>query len=195
MLSADDNITNHDMQTNPGDYQVNDVVRCVAPYPWLLLNNLYIVHAVRRRWMPAGIVSVVTLLVHGRFVEVCPAEAVLVRTRGIEQQKAAADGTNATRTFPAREDLERWRAVARVACAHRMNDGAADQRRSESTRYTAMCVPGELADGADSTWFVFFIHARTSEKIGAGSTAQEIAGRMARTANRAWRAQGEGDHG
>ena len=188
MLSADDNITNHDMQTNPGDYQVNDVVRCVAPYPWLLLNNLYVVHAVRRRWMPAGIVSVVTVLAHGRVVEVRPAEPVLVPTRDNAPQNAA-DGSHATRTFPDREDLARWRAVARVARAHRLNHVVADRPRPGSARYTAMCVPGELADGADSTWFVYDLHARTSEKIGAGVEAQEVAGRMARTANRTWRAQ------
>lgn len=191
MLNADDNITYHDVQIDPSDYQVEDIVRCVAPHPWLLINNLYLVHAVRRRWMPAGIVSAVTVIAHGRFVEVCPAEPVLVPTRGIAQQKDA-DGSSATRTFPDHEDLERWRAVARVA---RLHHGAADRRCPESVRYTAMCVPGELADGADSTWFVYDLHARTSEKIGAGAAAQEVAGRMARTANRTWRAEREGRHG
>jgi len=115
--------------------------------------------------------------------EVCPAEAVLVRTRGVAQLEAAE-----------REDLERRCAVSRVACAFSMYH-AADRLRTENTRYTAMCVPGELPDGADSTWFVYDLHARTSERIGAGAAAQEVAGRMARTANRTWRAEREGDRG
>ena len=44
-----------------------------------------------------------------------------------------------------------------------------------SRRFTAMCVPGELNDGADADWYVFALLFRTSDKVGTGPQARSLA--------------------
>jgi hypothetical protein len=65
-----------------------------------------------------------------------------------------------------------------------------------SSRFTAMCVPGELDDGSDASWYVFDLMLRTSDKVGSGPQSRSLAVWMARNANRVQNEsdQEEADH-
>jgi len=189
MPNSDEAIYHHG-EIDPLDYQVDDILLCVAAYPGLQVDNLYMTHAVARHRTPEGVAITATVITGGELVEVCPVERFLVRTR-LVTHLWARDGSIATHSFPDYEDFERWCAVSRVRVAYGVQFVKADRPLAADARFAALGVPGKRADDTDTMWYVCDLSTRTVEKVGVGPAARDHAIRVSRSANDEWRAERE----
>lgn len=187
-----DEIMYHHATTDPTDYQVDDVLVCVAAGHGLKVGELYLAQAVARRKARGYVVTTVTVTADLKVTEVLHAEAFLRRTR-VVAEIMEANGQIKVHNFPDAEELDVWCVVTRVPPNRIRNKRyvEAEPTPPGSCRFTAMCIPGELDDGSDAEWYVYDLLFRTSEKIGSGPQSRSLAVWTARTSNRV---QNESDH-
>src|SRR5262245_26560106 len=171
--------------TDPTDYQVEDVLRCLTDGHGLQKGELYVAEAVTRRRTHRGVVTTVTVTANHRVVEVTDAEGFLRRTR-VHVDIMHHDGRIKVHSFPDSEQLDVWCAVAHLPPNRIRNRRYVEAEPSPPAdcRFTAMCVPGELDDGSDASWYVYDLVFRTSDKIGDGPQSRSLAIWMARNATR-----------
>ena len=171
--------------TDPTDYQVEDVLVCIADGHGLQKGEFYLAHAVARRRTHRGIVTTVTVTANHRLFEIVDAEAFLRRTR-VHVEIMHPDGKVKVHSFPDTEQLDVWCAFARMPSNRIRNRHYVEAEPSPPAecRFTAMCVPGELDDGSDAQWYVYDLLLRTSDKVGAGPQSRSLAIWMARNATR-----------
>jgi len=190
--TSNDEIMYHYGASDPTDYQVEDMLVCIAAGHGLQKGELYITQAVARRKARGRVVTTVTVSANFRVIEVFDAEAFLRRTR-VVAEIMHADGTVKVHSFPDAEQLDVWCAFTRMPSNRIRNKHYVEAEPSppESCRFTAMCIPGELDDGSDAQWYVYDLLFRMSDKIGAGPQSRSLAVWTAREANRV---QNESDH-
>jgi hypothetical protein len=183
--SNNDEIMYHHATTDPTDYQVDDVLVCVAAGHGLKVGELYLAQAVARRKARGHVVTTVTVTADLKVTEVLHAEAFLRRTR-VVAEIMEANGQIKVHNFPDAEELDVWCVVTRVPPNRIRNKRyvEAESTPPESCRFTAMCIPRELDDGSDAEWYVYDLLFRTSEKIGSGPQSRSLAIWTARDANR-----------
>lgn len=184
--SNDHEIMYHHGTSDPTDYQVDDVLVCVAAGHGLTLGEHYLAHAVERRRAYGRVITTVT--VSGTdfgLVEVVEADAFLCRTR-VLVDVLQPSGRVRRHSFPDAEELAVWCAFTRMPEDRIRNKRyvQAEPTPPASCRFTAMCVPGELDDGSDADWYVYDLVFRTSDKVGAGPQCRSLAIWTAREANR-----------
>jgi hypothetical protein len=183
--SSNEEVMHHHGTTDPTDYQVEDVLMCIADGHGLKKGELYIAQVVARRRAPGRIVTTVTVSADFKLFEVSEAEAFLRRTR-VVAEVMAPNGQVTTHSFPDSEQLDVWCAFTHTP-ANRVRNKRyveADPSPPASSRFTAMCVPGDLDDGSDAMWYVHDLLFRTSDKVGAGPQSRSLAIWMARNAIR-----------
>jgi hypothetical protein len=181
-------IMHHHGTTDPADYQVDDVLVCIAAGYGLKVGERYIAQAVARRKAYGRIVTTVTVTTPNfKFIEVLEAEAFLRRTR-VLVEVMAPNGNVTHHSFPDSEELDVWCAFTQTPANRTRNKRyvEAEPTPPGSCRFTAMCVPGELDDGSDASWYVYDLMLRTSDKVGAGSQSRSLAVWTARESNRTW---------
>jgi hypothetical protein len=153
---------------------------------------------VARRKAHGRVVTTLTVTTPSfKFIEVLEAEAFLRRTR-VLVEVMAPNGQVTVHSFPDPEELDVWCAFTHTP-ANRIRNKRyveAEPTPPASCRFTAMCVPGELDDGSDATWYVYDLLFRTSDKVGAGPQSRSLALWTARNANRVQNEsdQEEADH-
>jgi hypothetical protein len=186
--TTNEQIMHHHGTTDPTDYQVEDMLLCIADGHGLKKGELYIAHAVARRKARGRVVTTVSVsTANFKFIEVLEAEAFLRRTR-VLVEVMAPNGNVTLHSFPDSEELDVWCAFTHTP-ANRVRNKRyveAEPTPPASSRFTAMCVPGELDDGSDANWYVFDLMLRTSDKVGAGPGARSLAVFTARQSNQAW---------
>ncbi len=162
-------ILHHHGTSDPTDYQVDDVLVCIAEGHGLQKGELYIAQVVTRRRARDRVVTTLTVAADLRLFEVPDAEAFLRRTR-VVAEVMAADGSVKLRSFQNAEELDVWAVYARVHPNRIRNKRYVEAEPSppENCRFAAMCIPGELDDGSDAVWYVYDLALRTSDKIGTG---------------------------
>lgn len=185
--SNDDEIMYHHGTSDPTDYQVDDVLVCVAAGHGLAVGEHYLAHAVEHRRACGRVVTTVTVSSTNDFdlVEVVEADAFLRRTR-VLVDVIEPSGRVRRHSFPDPEELAVWCAFTRVPADRIRNQRyvPAEPTPPASGRFTAMCVPGELDDGSDANWYVYDLVFRTSDKVGVGPQCRSLAIWTAREANR-----------
>lgn len=192
MANTDDyEIRYHHGTTDPTDYQVDDVLVCIADGHGLKKGELYIAQAVARRKARARVVTTVTVTANLRIIEVIDAEAFLRRTR-VLIELMAPNGDVLLHSFPDAEQLDVWCAFTHTPSNWIRNKRYVEAEASppEGCRFTAMCLPGDLDDGSDADWYVHDLLFRTSDRVGVGPQSRSLAIWTARNANRV---QNEGE--
>jgi hypothetical protein len=191
----DTEIMYHHGTSDPADYQVDDVLVCIAAGQGLQVGELYIAQAVARRKARGRVITTVTVSANFKVIEVIEAEAFLRRTRVLVEMMAP-NGQVTVHSFPDPEELDVWCAFTRTPPNRIRNKHyvQAEPTPPGSCRFTAMCVPGELDDGSDAEWYVYDLMFRTSDKVGAGPQSRSLAVWTAREANRASLEGEEVDH-
>jgi hypothetical protein len=106
-------IMHHHGTTDPTDYQVEDVLMCIADGQGLHRGELYITEAVARRRARGRVVTTVTVSANFRVLEVVEAEAFLRRTR-VVVEVMAPNGDVTVHSFPDSERLDVWCAFTRT---------------------------------------------------------------------------------
>lgn len=184
--TSSEEIMYHHGTTDPTDYQVDDVLVCIADGHGLKKGELYIAQAVVRRKAPGRVVTTVTVSADFRLFEVLDAEAFMRRTR-VVVDVMEANGQSRTHNFPDAEQLDVWCAFTRMPPNRIRNKHYVEAESSPpaTCRFTAMCVPGEDDDGSDAEWYVYDLLFRTSDKVGAGPQSRSLAIWTARESNRA----------
>jgi hypothetical protein len=184
-ITNSEDIKHYHGTTDPTDYQVDDVLVCIADGHGLKKGELYIARAVARRKAPGRVVTTVTVSSNFRLFEVLDAEAFLRRTR-VLVEIMGSNGAVTLHSFPDAEELDVWCAFAHMPPNRIRNKRYVEAEPSPpaSCRFTAMCVPGELDDGSDASWYVYDHVFRTSDKIGVGPQSRSLAIWTARNANR-----------
>jgi hypothetical protein len=182
----------HHGTTDPMDYQVDDVLVCIAAGHGLQLGELYVAQAVARRKARGRVVTSVTVSANFKVIEVLHAEAFLRRTR-VVAEIMEANGQVKVHNFPDAEELDVWCVLTHVPPNRIRNKRYVEAKPSppESCRFTAMCVPGELDDGSDADWYVYDLLFRTADKVGCGPQSRSLAVWTARTSNQS---PNESDH-
>jgi hypothetical protein len=159
-------IMHHHGTSDPADYQVDDVLVCIAAGHGLQVGELYIAQAVARRKAHGRVVTTVTVTTPNfKFIQVLETEAFLRRTR-VLVEVMAPNGNVTLHSFPDPEQLNVWCAFTRTPANRTRNKRyvEAEPTPPASCRFTAMCIPGELDDGSDATWYVCDLMFRTSDK-------------------------------
>ncbi len=184
--TTNDEIMYHHGTSDATDYQVEDVLVCIAGGHGLRRGELYIAEAVTRRKARGRIATTVTVGANFRVIEVPHAEAFLRRTR-VLVEVMAPNGQVTAHNFPDAEQLDVWCALTHTAPNRIRNKRyvPAEPSPPASCRFTAMCVPGELDDGSDANWYVYDLLFHMSDKVGAGPGARSLAVWTARQANHA----------
>jgi hypothetical protein len=181
-------IMHHHGTTDPADYQVEDVLVCIAAGPGLDVGGLYIAEAVARRKAHDRVVTTVTVMAADfKRIEVIHAEGFLRRTR-VVVEVMHPNGRVTGHSFPDAEELDVWCAFTHMPANRVRNKHyvPAEPTPPASCRFTAMCIPGELDDGSDANWYVYDLLLRMSDQVGAGPQARTLAVFTAREANRTW---------
>src|SRR5262249_42798655 len=180
-----DEILHYHGTSDPTDYQVDDVLVCIADGHGLRKGELYLAESVARQRTHRGIVTTVTVSASHRVFEIVDAEAFLRRTR-VHVEVMHPNGQVKPYSFPDAEQLDVWCAFASVPANRIRNKRYVEAEPSPpaSCRFTAMCVPGELDDGSDANWYVYDLVFRTSAKVGTGPQARSLAIFTARNATR-----------
>jgi predicted methyltransferase len=152
---------------------------------------VYITQAVARLKARGRIITTVTVSANLKVIEVIDAEAFLRRTR-VVAEVMAPNGRVTVQSFPDAEQLDVWCAFTHTPANRVRNKRYVEAEPSPpaSCRFTAMCVPDELDDGSDATWYVYDLLFRASDKVGAGSQSRSLA---RWTAHEASRVQNESD--
>lgn len=182
---TNDEIMYHHGIMDPTDYQVDDVLVCIADGHGLQKGELYVAQAVARRKARGRVITTVTVSANFRVIEVIEAEAFLRCTR-VVAEIMEANGQVKVHNFPDAEELDVWCVITRVPPNRIRNKRyiEAEATPPESCRFTAMCVPGEIDDGSDANWYVYDLLFRTADKIGSGPQSRSLAVWTARTNNR-----------
>lgn len=176
----------HHVTSDPTDFQVDDVLVCIEASQGLVEGTRYLALEVsRRKDGPCVRTKVVVCNETLDFVEVSEAERYLRRTR-VLVEFVEPGGRVRKHSFPDVAQMDAWCTLTGVAPhrVRRVEHVVAEAMPAASCRFTAMCVPGELDDGSDGSWFVYDLLFRTSDKIGDGPQSRSLAVWMAREANR-----------
>ena len=170
---------------DPTDYQVDDVLVCIAEGQGLQKGERYIAQVVTRRRTGDRVVTTLTVSAVSanlRLLEISDAEAFLRRTRFVAEVRSA--GNVRLYSFLNAEEFNVWCALNRMRPKQIRNRHYVEAQASPPDRFVAICVPGELDDGSDADWYIYDLLFRTSEKTGFGPQLRSIAIRTARDANR-----------
>ena len=103
----------HHGTSDPTDYQVDDVLVCVATGYGLKAGELYVAQAVARRKTRGRVVTAVTVTANSTVIEILHAEGFLRRTR-VVAEIMSPDGQVRPHSLPDPEQLDVWCAFSRT---------------------------------------------------------------------------------